>query len=114
MVKTDFDERKFIVYQLLEVAKANKLNKVQKQELYNIVYNLERTEKQKEKFFRFYNLLEGQEQNYRLCDMARFYNCSPGNIKTAIGSIKNSLINLKDEKILLILKAILDECINKK
>lgn len=113
MVKIEPNERSAIVYKLLELAKGNKLNKFQKEKLHDIVYNLtNRTEKQKEKFYRFYNLIEGEKPNYRLCDMARYYNCSSSNIRCAIGSIRNSLINLKDEGQMLILKTIVEECVN--
>lgn len=113
MIKINQDERTVIVYELLKLAKENRLNIIQKEKFYEIVFGLEkRTEKQKEKFFRFYNLHKGQTQNYRLCDMERFYNCSSDNVRTAIASIRNSLVNLKDDEKMLILKAIVDEISN--
>lgn len=113
MIKINQDERTVIVYELLKLAKENRLNIIQKEKLYDIVLGLEkRTENQKEKFFRFYNLHKGQIQNYRLCDMARFYNCSNNNIREATASIKNSLINLIDDEKMLILKAIVDAISN--
>lgn len=96
----EFDKRSNVVYELLELLKANKLNNVQKKQIYELVKSLDnRTENQKEKFFRFYNLLEGENINYRLCDMARYYHCSSSNIRFLVNRIRNSLINTTEENI---------------
>lgn len=92
-----------MVYELLELLKANKLNGIQKKKIYELVKNLgDKTEKQKERFFRFYNLLENENRNYRLCDMAKYYNCSTTNIRHLIGRIRNGLINTTEENIAII------------
>lgn len=94
------DEKSDMVYELLDLLKKNKLNDSQKNTILNIVKGLtNRTENQKERFFRFYNLLEGENKNYRLCDMALFYNCTPGCIRVSVGRIRNSLINSNEETI---------------
>lgn len=92
-----------MVYELLELLKANRLNDIQKSKIYEIVKSLtNRTEKQKESFFMFYNLLDGENQNYRLCDMARYYNCTPSNVRCLINRIRNSLINTSEENMSII------------
>lgn len=109
----ELDERSDMVYELLELLKDNKLNDSQKNKIHEIVKNFtNRTEKQKERFLRFYNLIEGENKNYRLCDMALFYNCTPGCIRTAIARIRHNLI-YADEKDLASMKNILDEYHNK-
>lgn len=92
-----------MVYELLELLKANRLNDTQKGKIYELVNSLtNRTEKQKERFFRFYNLLDGENQNYRLCDMAKYYNCTPDCIRTSVGRIRNGLINTSEENMAII------------
>ena len=89
-----------MVYELLELLKANKLDDIQKKKIYEIVKSLtNRTEKQKERFFRFYNLLEDENKDYRWCDMARYYNCAPNCIRSSVARIRNSLINTNKENI---------------
>lgn len=113
IIELSIDERMNMVYELLELLKANKLNDIQKKQIYEIVNKLpDRTEKQKERFFRFYNLLDGEKKDYRLCDMARYYNCTPGNIRCSMGRIRNKLINSSQENIV-IMKNILEEYHNK-
>lgn len=108
------DKRRDMVYELLELLKANKLNDIQKKQIYKLVNSLDnRTENQKDRFFRFYNLLEGETHNYRLCDMARYYHCSSSNIRFLVNRIRNSLINTTEENIAII-QNILEEYHNKK
>lgn len=109
----EIDKNSYMVYELLELLKANRLNDIQKSKIYEIVKSLtNRTEKQKERFFRFYNLLDGENQNYRLCDMARYYNCSSSNIRCLINRIRNSLINTSKGN-MAIIESILREYHNK-
>ncbi len=110
----EIDKNSNMVYELLDLLKANKLNDIQKNKVYEIVKSLtNRTENQKERFFRFYNLLDGENQNYRLCDMARYYNCSPNCIKTSVNRIRSSLINTNEEN-KAIIQNILEEYHNQK
>lgn len=108
------DRKRDMVYELLELLKSNKLNNVQRKRIYELVKKMDnRTENQKEKFLRFYNLLEGEKQNYRFCDMAKYYHCSPGNIRYSVNRIRHSLVNSTDETIAII-QNILEEYNNKK
>lgn len=105
----NINEKGNIVYELLELLKANKISNTSKKKIYIMVNNMNnRTDNQKEKFCMFYNLLEKEKQNYRLCDMARYYNCTSSNIRSSIGRIRNSLVNTNEENIL-IMKNILKE-----
>ena len=104
----NIEERSDVVYHILELAKNNLLNEVQKQKFYDIVMNLDnRTENQKQRFLLYYNLNVNQEQIYRQCDLARLYDVSPNAIRCSVGRIRNALVNLQDENIL-ILKEILN------
>lgn len=103
MIKIEFEERSDIVYKILDMLKNNQLDNIQKKIIYDIVCGFEkRTEKQKEKFFRFYNLLDNQDKNYRLSDMARYYKCTSNNVRLSIGSVRNSLINMEDDQLLIL------------
>lgn len=105
----NINEKGNIVYELLELLKANKISNTSKKKIYIMVNNMNnRTDNQKKKFCMFYNLLEKEKQNYRLCDMARYYNCTSSNIRSSIGRIRNSLVNTNEENIL-IMKNILKE-----
>ena len=51
MIKLEIDKNSDMVYELLELLKANRLNDIQKSKIYEIVKSLtNRTEKQKESF----------------------------------------------------------------
>lgn len=106
----DFEERRDIVYKILEIAKRELLNSSQKEKLYNIVYNLKgSTDLQIERLILYYNLKDG-EKKYRLCDLGRKYNCTGNAVKFSLARTKNRLIHIPDED-MLILKNILEECI---
>ena len=113
MIKLEFDKKSEIVYELLELLKKEKLNETQKDKMRNIVNGLtNRTDKQKERFLRLYNLLEDENKNYRLCDLALIYNCNPAGVRFSISRIRNNLINSNEENIT-IMKDILEEYHNK-
>lgn len=110
----NIEERSNVVYQILELARNNLLNEIQKQKLYNIVINLNnRTENQKQRFLLYYNLKKNQQNTYRLIDIARIYNVTPNAIRCSVGRIRNALVNLQDEEIL-DLKEILKDCKSRK
>lgn len=105
----NIEERSDDVYQILELAKNKLLNETQKQKLYNIVMNLDnRTENQKQRFLLYYNLKQNQQNTYGLTDIARLQNVTPNAIRCSIGRIRNALVNMQDEKIL-VLKEILED-----
>lgn len=108
----DFEERRDIVYKILEIGKQGFLNSSQKQTIYKIISRLEdSTTNQIERLALYYNLKDG-EKEYRLCDIGKIYNCSANAIRFSIARAKNRLIHTKDEDIVL-LKNILEECIKK-
>lgn len=105
----NIEERSDVVYQILVLARNNLLNEIQKQKLYNIVMNLDnRTENQKQRFLLYYNLKKNQQNTYGLTDIARLHNVTPNAIRCSVGRIRNALVNLQDERNL-ILKELLDE-----
>lgn len=104
----NIEERSDVVYQILELAKNKLLNETQKQKLYNIVMNLDnRTENQKQRFLLYYNLKQNQRNTYGLTDIARLQNVTPNAIRCSGGRIRNALVNMQNEKIL-VLKEILE------
>lgn len=106
----DFEERRDIVYKILAIGKKNLFNSSQKQAIYQIIINLEKsTDLQIERLVLYYNFKDG-EKEYRLCDLGRKYNCTGNAIKFSIDRTKNRLIHIKDED-MLVLKNILEECV---
>ena len=109
----NIEERSDVVYQILELAKSNSLSVEHKKKIYDIVMSLNnRTENQKQRFLLFYNLNVNQEQTYRQCDLARLYNVSSNAIRCSVGRIRNALVNLRDER-MVVLKDILEDYKNK-
>ena len=109
----EYEERATIIYELIDLLKANKLDEAQKDIIRDLVKKLDnRTEKQKERFLMFYNLKEGENKNNRLCDIAKFYNCSSACIRTSISRIRVGLIYTSEERIKII-EDILKEYHNK-
>lgn len=107
-VKFIFDERTDIVYNLLELLRNNCFNDIQKQKICNILNNIqEKTQIQLERFELFYNLQQ-DNKTYKLCDLAKKYNCSSGAIRTSIGHIRARLIRIKDVD-MYVLKSILND-----
>ena len=105
----EYEERQDIVYTILDLAKSNKLNNIQKQKLYNVVKSLKnKTETQKKRFYLFYNLEKGQTKTYRLCDLSKLFERTPNAISGSLGRIRCALVRINDERILE-LKEIVDE-----
>lgn len=105
----NIEEISDVVYQILELAKNNLLDEIQKQKLRAIVLNLDnRTDNQKQRFLLYYNLKKNQQNTYGLTDVSRLHNVTPNAIRCSIGRIRNALVNLQDEKILAI-KEILED-----
>lgn len=87
----NIEERSDVVYQIIELARNNLLNEIQKQ-----------------KFLLYYNLNQNQQNTYGLSEIARMYNVTPNAIRCSVGRIRNALVNLQDERILA-LKEILED-----
>ena len=109
------NEKSNMIYELLNLLRTNKLNDIQKSNIYEIVRKLpNRTKLQKERFFIFYNLLKIDSINRRnrKCDIARYYNCTNSCIRVSINRVRGALIHTTDENFSII-ENILKEYHNK-
>lgn len=89
-----------MIYELLDLLRANKLNDSQKNKIYEIVKKLpNRTELQKERFSIFYNLIKinSIDPKNRKCDIAKYYKCTGSCIRISINRIRSALIITTDE-----------------
>lgn len=102
-------ERYYIVEDILEFAKKNLLSDTQKQQVCKVLNNMKnKTDIQLERFMMFYNLKDNEKQ-YRKCDLARLYNCSPNVISATLNKMSVKLKRI-DEVDMLVLKNIVDSC----
>lgn len=100
MVKIDFEFKRKIVYDLLELAKKDLLKDADKKKIVNIVNSLERrTESQKYRFCLLYNLYVDEKNKYILSEIARKENVRPSAVRQSIARIRNSLVNSTDENL---------------
>lgn len=97
-------EKVEIVEKVLEMARKNQLSKKQKRILSEMINNFDKTEKQKDRFIKYYNLDINQEQIYNYITLAKESDCSPSAISNSCWSIRRFL--LKDENAKLLKKVI--------
>lgn len=100
-----FNERVEIVEKILDLLKHNKINRNQKEQIYNIVMNINnKTDKQKDRFTKFYNLQSLQEKHYTLSEIAKQYGCTISAIKYSIISVRAALFRVSEDEILILQK----------
>lgn len=105
------DEKYLIVNKLIELMKISKLDTKQKIKIMNLVNKNEKaTENQKERFCLFYGLNVNGRKNMKLIQIANLYGCSYHAIKDSIIGMKRNLVKYSEEKDLLIIKKIVNEC----
>ena len=88
-------EKVEIVDKTLDIARANQLSNKQKNILFEMINNSDKTEKQKDRFIKYYNLDINQEQIYTYTTLAKEYGCTSSSIKPSFYGIRQFL--LKDE-----------------
>lgn len=96
-----------IITKLLQSAKENKLNIEQKQMLFNIINNSDRTEKQKSRFIKFYNLDITNKHNYTLTTLANECDCKSSAIRFSLSSVITYTL-LNDDENMCILKRMIE------
>lgn len=95
-------EKVEIVDKILDMARANQLSKEQKKILFEMINNSNKTEKQKDRFIKYYNLDINQEQIYNYTTLARELGCSPSSIPSSCYGVRQFL--LKNENVELLKK----------
>lgn len=105
----NFKEKAVIVEKVIDLLKHNKLNQDDKETMYKIVMSISnKTDKQKDRFTKFYNLQPSQKEHYTLSAIAQQYSCSISAINCSIIAIRAALIRLPENEIM-VLKKIADE-----
>lgn len=84
---SEHEKKRAIISQILEKAKKNQLPIEQKQILFEMINNSNRTEKQKNRFIKFYNLDTANDQNYSRTTLAREYGCTASAIRFSLYSV---------------------------
>jgi len=95
-------EKVFILDKVLEMARKNQLSNEQRNILFEIINNSNKTEKQKERFTKYYNLDIKHKQNYNYSTLAKELGCSPSSIPASFYGVRELL--KKDENIELLRK----------
>lgn len=99
------EEKRPILTQILNMAKKNQLSAEQKNIIFDIIMNSDRTEKQKDRYIKFYNLDINNPCNYNLTTLAKECGCKPAAIKFALQSVNIHTL-LHDENIEILKKII--------
>lgn len=105
------ENKRIIVTTILELAQKNKLSINQKQKFYRIIINSDRTNIQKDRFIKYYNLDVNNNESYNYTRLAKEYGRTREAIKQSLESVIIYTL-LKDENIKKfkeILKEILEE-----
>lgn len=90
-------EKVTIVDKILDIARANQLTNKQRHILFEMINSSDKTEKQKDRFIKFYNLNINQKQIYTYATLAKEYDCTPASIPSSFDGVRRFL--LKDENI---------------
>lgn len=102
-----FNERVEIVEKVLALLKSKKLNKKEKNQIYKIVMKINnKTDKQKDRFTKFYDLQPLQKKHYTLSEIAKQYGCTISAINYSIISIRSALFRVSEDEILILKKIV--------
>lgn len=89
----------FVVHNFLENLRKNKICENKKISVSKFINNLSNcTEKQKQRFLIYYNLIPNNKRILNYNDIGKIENRTSSSIKTSIVSISSKLVNLKDEE----------------
>lgn len=103
--KRDFDyiwfkEKQYVRDKLILFLEKKTLNDIQKQNLFNIIMNMENTTiMQKERFILYYGLDQKEEKVHSISKIAKLQSCSESNIRQTINKVKSKIPRLTDEEI---------------
>lgn len=97
----NIDERIDIVHNMLDLCRDEKLSINQRKKILEIVINSDRTQKQKERFIKYYYLDVNSKNKYNFAKLGRENSCSGVAIKESLQSvITKTLLNEKITKLL--------------
>ena len=103
-----FEERKIIIKKLLKYLKNELLDNEQKEIIYEIVMNLKKGSKQKNRFNMFYGLYPNGMERSSILKIASYYKCRKETIRESIYNIEGALYHITEKEILQIKKVLED------
>ena len=104
----EYNTNRDIITKILELSKNNHLSIKHKRTLFNMIKNSNRTEKQKSRFIKFYNLDINNQYDYTLTSLSRECGCRVSAIKFSLMSVITYTLLNNDEN-MKILQNIIDE-----
>ena len=106
---SDFEERRDIVVNLLELLEKNIISDTDKNKIYEIVMSMsKKTAKQKDRFARYFGITPNSLNRETMTNIAKFYGCAPSAIRSSIISVRAGLYRISKESFT-ILKEIYDK-----
>lgn len=94
----NFEYRKNTVDKILKFLKLDILNDEEKQVIFEIVKGTKKTELQKTRFCMVYNVGPNAKEHNTYKNVASFYECSTGAIRSSVTTVVVALYHLKDDK----------------
>lgn len=94
-----FTDKRDIISDLVELMKKIEILNIDKEKIYTIVMNLNsKTDKQKDRFIRFFGLKPNDFKRETLNEIAMSYECTPSAIRSSIISVKITLYRIPEDK----------------
>lgn len=94
-----FTDKRDIISDLVELMKKTEIPNIDKEKIYAIVMNLSsKTDKQKDRFIRFFGLKPNGFKRETLNEIAMSYKCTPSAIRSSVISVKITLYRIPEDK----------------
>ena len=94
-----FTDKRDIISDLVELMKKTEIPNIDKEKIYAIVMNLSsKTDKQKDRFIRFFGLKPNGLKRETLNEIAMSYKCTPSAIRSSVISVKITLYRIPEDK----------------
>jgi len=94
-----FTDKRDIISDLVELIKKTEISNIDKEKIYKIITNLNsKTDKQKDRFVRFFGLKPKSFKKETLSEVALAYGCTPSAIRSSIISVKITLYRIPEDK----------------
>lgn len=99
IIISKFTDKRDIISDLVELMKKFEISDLDKEKIYTILMNLNsKTDKQKDRFIRFFGLKPNNFKRETLNEIAMSYKCTPSAIRSSIVSVKITLYRIPEDK----------------
>ena len=86
------------VNKILKFLKLDILNDEEKEAIYELAKSTKKTDLQKKRFYMVYNIGPNAKEHNTYKNVASFYECSTGAIRSSVTTVVVALYHLKDDK----------------